>query len=121
MPLHDMICDFCNEIYEDMPLYVEGTQCPCGGYFEIYWHARPRDAAAFGRDETTVVYEHPATGKVVYPGRNDQPMPARYEQAGYVRRELKSLHEVDTFSKEHGVVNEKANYNSGNSINDGKR
>lgn len=33
-------------------------------------------------------------------------MPSRYQQQGYVKRELTSLAESDRFCKQHGVVNE---------------
>src|SRR5690349_17893890 len=32
--------------------------------------------------EVTVVYEHPGTGKIRYPGRADKPMPERYAKQG---------------------------------------
>jgi len=112
--VHDMICDRCGEIVYDLPLSKEGAKCVCLGRMEIYWHQRPRNAVAFSAEETTVVYEHPVTGEVRYPARNDQPMPERYRQQGFEQRELRSLREVDRFSKEHGMINERAHYNSGN-------
>ena len=57
----------------------------------------------------------PGPKKIIYPGRNDAEMPERYRVQGYERIELKSLSEVDRFSKKHGLVNEAAHYNRGNS------
>lgn len=109
---HDMQCDQCGEVFCDMPLYCEGTHHKSNcGVFQIYWNARPANARSLQPKETTVVYEHPVTGKVVYPGRNDQRMPERYKRQGYERKELTSLHQVDKFSKAQNVVNEAAHFN----------
>lgn len=67
-----------------------------------YWTS----SAAVHTSERSVVFEHPGTGDVKYPGRNDAPMPQRYRDAGYVKRELTSLAESDRFCKQHDVVNE---------------
>jgi hypothetical protein len=120
---HDMVCDVCGTVFCDMPLYCEGSRHKVGcGVFQIYWNARPANARKLHPKETTVVYENPKTGKVVYPGRNDAEMPKRYANRGYVRKELTSLTEVDRFSKSHSVVNERAHYDkgSGRGYDDGK-
>lgn len=111
--LHDMQCSKCDEIVFDLPVHIDGTPHTCGGVMEIYWHSRSRDASLLGADEMTVVYEHPITKKILYPGRNDAPMPDRYQRQGFVRREMRSLREVDSFSERHNLVNERANYDRG--------
>lgn len=64
--------------------------------------------------ERAVVWKHPVTGKVVYPGRNDRPMPVRYRERGYERVEVgASLREVEKFEKEHNVRSEAAWFNRG--------
>ena len=115
MPLHDFMCNLCGWIVVDMDIRNEHMGCVCGqGQLEIYYHARTRSAIAIGPQDATVVYEHPVTKHVVYPGRNDQPMPERYRVSGYQRKEMRTLREIDRFSETHGLVNERANYNSGN-------
>ncbi len=78
-------------------------------------HQRPYGALSptpMHASEATVVYRHPATGKVRYPPRNDQPMPERYRQQGYERVTLPTLRSVDRFCADNGVVNEKAHFDS---------
>jgi hypothetical protein len=70
-------------------------------------------ATAFDKSETTVVWEHPGTGEVQYPGRNDVPIPKRLQARGFVRRELRSLREVERFEQQHGVRNERAWFDKG--------
>jgi len=111
---HDMLCPDCQRLFADMPAYSEGTKCgKCGGTLEIYWNHAPRNARALDPKETTVVYEHPESGKIVYPGRNDTEMPERYKRRGFERRELTSLDQVDKFSKAHNVLNERAHFDRG--------
>lgn len=113
-PRHDLECPGCARQFPDMPAFCAGTGCGhCGAALEIAWQARPRNARPLAAAETTVVYQHPESGHVVYPGRNDQPMPARYARRGYERKELTSLSAVDRFSKEHRLVNERAHYDRG--------
>lgn len=114
---HDYECNRCGAVVEDVPLRDSPRKCASckKGILEIVFRSlQARNAAAFDTHDMTVVYEHPKTGKVMYPPRNDQPMPARYQQAGFVRKELRSLREVDRFSSEHGLINEHAHYNQGN-------
>jgi DNA-directed RNA polymerase subunit RPC12/RpoP len=115
--LHDYECDSCGALVEDLPLQKKSHRCPkCkkGTLQIIFRSLLARNASALDSHSMTVVYEDPRTGKVAYPGRNDVPMPARYQQQGYVRKELRSLRELDRFSERHGLVNEAAHYNSGN-------
>lgn len=110
------LCSQCGEPFQigDWPICADETG--------RHGHGRPGGNLSplpMSADQTTVVYEHPATGKVCYPGRNDRPMPERYVKRGFERREIRTLRGMDTFSKQHGVVNEKAHFNSGNSLDGG--
>lgn len=95
--------------------------CPsCGNRFEIgdWWvcpHGRPygRQGGVVHPKERAVVYRNPATGKVAYPPRNDQPMPDFYASAGYERVELPTLRSVEQFEKAHNVRSEAAWHDSG--------
>lgn len=62
--------------------------------------------------EAAMVYLHPETGQVRYPGRADRPMPERYRQQGFEERRLRTLRELDGFCKSRGLVNHKAHYDS---------
>lgn len=120
MPRHDLVCDKCGSIRLDFSStsFDSLTHELCGGTFEILWTAsHPRDAVA-SATERTVVWENPLTGEVRYPGRNDAPIPARYRDQGYVRRELSSLREVEKFEKSHGVRNQAAWYDRGSGRDD---
>ncbi len=112
---HDFVCSSCEEVYTDLPTTMDGVKCICRkGVLEIRWSsARSRNASAIGKDEMTVVYEHPVTGRVMYPPRNDQPMPERYAQRGFVRKEMRTLREVEKFSEQRGLVNERVHYDKG--------
>lgn len=68
---------------------------------------------AFHSSETTVVWEHPGTGQVAYPGKNNIPIPERYARMGYQRKEIRSLREVEKFEREKGVLNERAWFDKG--------
>lgn len=63
--------------------------------------------------ETCVVWEHPVTGEVRYPGRNDAKMPVVYQREGFQKKTMRSLHEIQRFEKQHGVLNERAWYDKG--------
>lgn len=92
--------------------------CPhCGDVLEIgSWpfcgpqgHPQVRQfKTAFDERDSCVVFEHPVTGEVRYPGRNDAPMPERYAQAGFQRTEMRSLRAIEKFEKKHNVWNERA-------------
>ncbi len=60
-----------------------------------------------------MVYQHPLTGKTVYPPRNDEAMPSIYANAGYERKELSTLREVEKLEKQDGVQSEVAWYDKG--------
>lgn len=112
--LHDMQCSHCGEIVYDSPLTDDGKRCLCGrGALEILWTAeRARDAAVHGR-ERTVVWKHPGTGEVRYPGRNDVDMPERYRREGFERHEVPSLRALEAFERQHRVRSEKAWFDPG--------
>lgn len=63
---------------------------------------------AFNDKDACVVWEHPQTGEVRYPGKNDAPMPERYAKQGFQRKEMRTLHEISKFEKSHKVWNERA-------------
>ena len=112
--IHDLICSACDYVMLDASSEHIGAQCICGGVYEIYyanWYKR--NAVPLHPKDSVTVYQHPRTGKVLYPGRNDVPMPERYRAQGYERLHLRSLHEIDHFSRQHGVVNEAAHYDPG--------
>lgn len=58
--------------------------------------------------ERPIVWQHPQTGEIRHPGRNDGEMPKYYKEQGYVKREFNSYHEHQKFNKEQGLVNHKA-------------
>jgi hypothetical protein len=87
--------------------YIEFGQFPFCPHGDIHGNLSP---LGMHKSEVTVVYENPATGKVCYPGRADVPMPERYARQGFEKRELRTLREVDRFSKFHGVTNERAHF-----------
>lgn len=88
-------------IDHDEPLRIETI--PIGG---------PRHIPAAHAKERAVVWRHPQTGEVAYPGRNDIPMPVHYQARGFERHELPTLRDLDRFQSRQGVVNEKAHYDS---------
>lgn len=59
------------------------------------------------------MFENPQTGKVSYPGRNDIPLPSRLAKEGFVRKEMRSLRQVENFEKSHGVRHEASHYDAG--------
>lgn len=73
------------------------------------------DAAVHPR-ERTVVYENPETGKIRYPGRADVPIPERYRQQGYVKREFTTRRELEHFEKQNRVLADHLWCNSGNTL-----
>lgn len=87
----------------------------------VYIGRRAERTATVAPFERCVVWKHPITGEVRYPGRNDVPMPQRYQRAGYQRHELTSLRALQQFERERGVVNEAVHYDrgSGHGFNDG--
>lgn len=97
-----MICSHCGHEMQ----FGEWPFCP---------HGDPHGSISplgMHPSERTVVYEHEGTGQIRYPGRADVPIPDRYAKQGFVKRELRTLRDVDSFSKQHKVVNERAHFDS---------
>jgi hypothetical protein len=91
-----------------------GNPFPMGGWFQCPDHGRPHGGFALAAhpQERAVVYRSPE-GKIVYPPRNDQPMPAIYANAGYERHEIPNLRAMEKFEKEQGVRNDAAWFDKG--------
>jgi hypothetical protein len=96
----------------------------CGKKYRIgEWpfcpHGRPggRQGGVAHSSERVVVYRGP-DGKICYPPRNDQPMPARYERWGYERLELPTLRAVEQFEKQEGVTSDVAWFDKGSGAAD---
>ena len=110
------------------PIYANHTPCPeCGEYLEIgdwpwcpHESTRKRHHTAHAK-ERVVVFENPQTGEIRYPGRNDVPVPQRYIDQGFVRKELPTLRSVEKFENQHGVRNDLMHYDSGNSADQEER
>ena len=109
MPLHDLICIHChlriNDFYRS-PWPEEIIHFDCGKPLEITWSKAPQASLGCHSKDVMVVWEDPQTGKVLYPPRNDVPIPERYQKLGYQRKELNTLKEVERFEAQHGVRNE---------------
>ncbi len=109
-----MTCDCGNELSAHTAFLVNG-ELLCGSC------RRPAErsailqtrSASVHEKERAVVWQHPATGEVRYPGRNDVPMPALYQKQGFERREFTSIQQLDSFSKQRGLVNEAAHFDRG--------
>lgn len=115
MPCHDVQCSKCGKIinnYFASP-WPSSIRHDDGGELEILWHGSPSHASVHPR-ERTVIYRDPTTGKVAYPGRNDQP--SHYSNAGWERVEFEHARDLEKFEKSQGVINEKLWYNSGNGV-----
>lgn len=83
---------------EDYPACA--TDAPDGARF-----SRP---ATMHPSERPIVWQHPVTKEVRYPGRNDGEMPSYYKSQGYQKVEIPSYQEHQKFCKEQGVVNHAA-------------
>jgi len=101
-------------------------RCPkCGTVMEFgMWpfcdspggHGAPRGFvhnASVHESERAVVWRNPQTGEVRYPGRNDAPIPERYQSQGFQRHELGSLAAIHQFEKQQNVRSEIAWYDRG--------
>jgi hypothetical protein len=64
--------------------------------------------AQLGPKDRPVVWEHPETGEVRYPPRQESPMLPAYKERGFKRREFTSYREHQDWCKAHGVVNHAA-------------
>jgi hypothetical protein len=119
MPYHDVECTKCGTIiykYYKSPWPSFLLHEDDGGELIILWQSdSPHSATAHPRDRT-VIYRNPLTGEVSYPPRNDEVMPSRYREAGYVREEFEHARDVEKFEKERNVRCEGLWYNSGNGV-----
>lgn len=110
MPVYDFICKQCGSVHFDVlaPSPEEGPVC-C--HRAADWLPSLRQITVpVHSSERSVVWRNPNTGEVRYPGRNDIPMPSKYAAMGYERQEICHDHEMRRFEKEHGVTNERANF-----------
>ena len=116
MPVrHDYVCS-CGHIEQDVT--GDAPQC-CGEEMQILWSAPPRPHIGIHPKDRAVVWYNPTTGRHATPGRNDAPMPDRYRQLGYERREFTTLRELDAFCATNRLVNQKGSYDgSGRSYDD---
>lgn len=69
--------------------------------------------------ERAVVWEHPGTGEIRYPGRNDTPMPSYYSREGFVRKELRHLSDIRALERRERVASEIGNFDSNGRSLDG--
>ena len=85
----------------------------CAKSGSIVYLPKRQANTAFGSNETAVIWEHPGTGDTKWPGRNDAPMPTRYQQQGYVRRELRSDADFARLERDKGVRSERRWFDRG--------
>lgn len=105
-----MICPSCSLPTDRWPFCKPGTCMLPTCEVPERFHAI--DAPAHPK-ERCVVYMHPESGEVRYPGTNDAPMPKLYREQGYVRHELPTLRSIEKFEKEQNVRSEIAWFDSG--------
>ncbi len=124
--IHDLACDLCG--HQDLDAAIDVSEqrpsCPsCLRPMTIRWDISRRQINVASAERTLVqseraaVYVHPKTGRIAYPGRVDTPMPEKYREWGFVKKEFATAKELDKFCKEKKLVNEKLNFNSGNGVN----
>ena len=107
-------CVKCGREYGYDPIsYPEGKACTskvCNPSTPTRFHYKDRTFvnAQLSAKDRPIVWEHPVTGEIRYPGRNDGEMPQYYKDQGYQKREITSYQEHQKFNKEHGLVNHAA-------------
>ena len=113
--LHDMQCNQCGDIRNNVVHFNAGTICPnCNkGRMEILWQTAHQRDAVVHKSERSVVWYSPKEGKHQFPARNDAAIPDRLRKRGYERKELTSLHSVEQFEKQAKVVSHIAWYDRG--------
>lgn len=77
------------------------------------WSVAGRHDALVSPNERAVVWQHPVTGHIEYPMRNDVPMPERYRKWGYQRVEATTLRELHAIERQSGTRNERAWFDKG--------
>jgi len=104
MTTYDFKCGSCGET----ALFVdnERPQAPvcCGQPMNVYSWLPKRNAQLHTKDRP-VVFEHPVTGEVRYPPRQDSPMLPSYKERGFERKEFTSYQEHQKWCKAHEVIN----------------
>lgn len=115
MVQHDLLCSHCDKIFFDCLICPSSPgRCPSCQYpLEITYLPRHILNAACHPSETCVVYYSPKENKIQYPGRNDIPIPDRLQRRGYQRLEMRSIHDIQRFEKQHHVINERVWYDRG--------
>ena len=111
MILWDLKCESCGEELRDFPFDKEKREAPvvhfdCGGQFSRTILRRGGSAVWHSTD--TIVVFRSSTGEISYPARNDVPTPRDKE-----RVEIRSLAELHSFEKAHGVRSYVNHYDKG--------
>ena len=116
MPVFDVICKECGHEVADLFLRPWPDELPCskcGRLMDIKWAIRTNHRPACHSSESVVVWEDPSTGEIRYPPRNDIPVSPKLAAMGFERRELTSLHQVESFEKSHNVRHERTWFDKG--------
>ena|SRR3990167_3286723 len=126
LSIHDLRCAACAHDMLDAAVdtnKIHEMKCEnCGSCnLHIRWdignRAPTQKPGVAITTDRAIVYRNPRTGKVAYPGRDTPFTRSKYEGWGYERQEFTTLRELDKFCAENKLVNEKANFNSGNGVN----
>lgn len=120
MPRHNLVCKNCGLKIEDAEfrswpdnvVHLDIDNLKICGETEILWSFHSQSPAAVHANERTCVWYHPQHG-YRYPGRNDVPMPAAYQKAGFERREMNNLSDLHRLEREGRVVSETVHYDKG--------
>ncbi len=102
-----------SELLRGAVLHLHGREAVPMQSRAVPIHGQRQFNTAFDKDDTAIVWQHPGTGEVRYPGRADRPMPERYAQQGFVPRELRTDQAYRKFEKERGVLSERAWFDRG--------
>lgn len=83
--------------------------CPQCGFLvvQLWWERGASRPAQWSEKDAIVVFQKP-DGSISYPARNDKPTPP-----GHTRIEMRSIHDVHRFEREHKVINESMWYDKG--------
>ena len=105
----DLVCSVCGTEVTDffvMRIPPQILHHEDNGVFEQVF--RPaRSPLQLSERDAVVVFRKP-NGELSYPARNDKPTPK-----GYERIVLKSFREVESFSRQNGVVHEASHFDRG--------
>jgi len=114
MPIHDFECPRGHFFEAKSQDGFDWLPCPeHKDHSTMVFLPKRQGAVAFAKDETAVVWEHPGTGDIKYPGLSTAPMPVRYQQQGYVRRELRTDQDYAKFEKQAKVLSERRWFDRG--------